>query len=486
LIPVKVPAAGRPQTAAMVTTIPAGAVEFDLELLARYDVAGPRYTSYPTAPSFRDEFGEREYRDCLRETNQEPIPRPLSLYVHIPFCESPCFYCGCTRLITRDHSHAARYLDRLQYEIALQGALFDGDRTAVQLHLGGGTPNFLDPDELSRLVRSLGAGFRLEKDDDERDFSIEIDPRCQDPRSIAHLAEIGFNRVSFGVQDFDPVVQRAINRIQPVAQTRACVEASREAGIRSVNLDLIYGLPKQRASTFARTLETVVSLRPERIALYAYAHLPQRFKAQRQIESGDLPRPAVKLALLGMAIEAFTDAGYRYIGMDHFALPSDRLARALDAGTLHRSFQGYSTHGECDLVGLGMSAISHVGGCFAQNARTLPAYYQALLRGRLPIVRGLTLDEDDRVRGEVIQAVMCRNRIDFEPIERQFGIRFWDYFEREYEPVRRLARDGLVEFDPCGIAVTPRGRLLLRVIAMAFDSSFRRAEGAAAGFSRVI
>jgi oxygen-independent coproporphyrinogen III oxidase len=469
----------------MVAPIPAGTVEFDPELLARYDVVGPRYTSYPTVPNFRDDFGERDYRDCILESNQQPIPRPLSLYVHIPFCESPCFYCGCTRLITRDHGNAARYLDRLQYEIAMQGALFDSDRTAVQLHLGGGTPNFLDTDELSRLMRSLGAGFRLETAD-ERDFSIEIDPRHQAPEEIAQLAQIGFNRVSLGVQDFDPAVQRAINRIQPVAQTRDCVEAAREAGMRSVNLDLIYGLPKQKPAIFERTLETVLELRPERIALYAYAHLPERFKAQRQIEARHLPHPAVKLALLGMAIRAFSDAGYRYIGMDHFALPDDPLARALDTGALHRNFQGYSTHGECDLIGLGMSAISHVGNCFAQSARTLPGYYQALLRGRLPIVRGLELDQDDLLRGEVIQAVMCRNRIDYEPIERQFGIRFWEYFNREYEPVRRLAADGLVEFDACGFAVTPRGRLLLRVIAMAFDASFRRADAAAAGFSRVI
>jgi oxygen-independent coproporphyrinogen-3 oxidase len=469
----------------MVEPFPAGKVEFDPALLARYDVAGPRYTSYPTAPSFREDFGEREYRACVRDSNEEPIPRPLSLYVHLPFCESPCFYCGCTRVITRDHRKAGLYLESLDYEIAMQGALFATDRAAVQLHLGGGTPNFLDPDELAHLVRSLAAGFRLSTSE-HRDFSIEIDPRYQDPAAIARLAAIGFNRVSFGVQDFDPAVQRAINRIQPLEQTRACVEAANAAGMRSVNLDLIYGLPKQRVSTFARTLEHVVALRPQRIALYGYAHMPERFKAQRQIEAADLPSPAAKLALLDMAIRAFSGAGYRYIGMDHFALPDDSLARALEAGTLHRNFQGYSTHGDCDLVGLGVSAISRVGGCFSQNERVLPDYYEALARGQLPVARGLVVDEDDLVRAEVIQALMCRNRVDFEPIERRFGIRFGDYFERELAQLRKLAADGLVEYDPCGIAVTPRGRLLMRVIAMAFDAGQRRPAAAAAGFSRVI
>jgi len=469
----------------MVALNPVGAVEFDPELLARYDVVGPRYTSYPTAPNFRDDFGEREYRESLRESNEEPIPRPLSLYVHVPFCESPCFYCGCTRLITRDHGHAARYLDRLEYEIALQGSLFDADRAAIQLHLGGGTPNFLDNDELSRLIRALGTGFRLETGDN-RDFSIEIDPRFENPDAIVQLAGLGFNRVSLGVQDFDAEVQRAINRIQTVAQTRACIEAAREAGMRSVNLDLIYGLPKQQPDSFARTLETVVALRPERIALYGYAHLPGRFKAQRHIKASDLPSPAVKLGLLGMAIEAFTDAGYRYIGMDHFALPSDPLARALDAGTLQRNFQGYSTHGECDLVGLGMSAISHVGGCFAQNTRTLPAYYQALQERRLPIVRGIALNDDDVLRAEVIQSVMCRNGVEFEPIEHRFGIRFGDYFEAELDRMAELEADGLAELGARQIRVTARGRLLLRVVAMAFDAGCRQPAVDAARYSRVI
>jgi oxygen-independent coproporphyrinogen-3 oxidase len=467
------------------TPLAVPAVEFDSALLGRYDVVGPRYTSYPTAPSFREDFGEREYRRCAADSNGDPIPRPLSLYVHIPFCESPCFYCGCTRLVTRDHGNTPRYLEHLEREVALQAALFDPDRAVVQLHLGGGTPNFLNESELARLVRALGSGFRLEQGE-ERDFSIEIDPRHADPILISCLAELGFNRVSLGVQDFDPAVQQAVNRIQPVGQVREAIEASREAGMRSVNLDLIYGLPRQTPDSFARTLETVVELRPERIALYAYAHLPERFKAQRQIAARDLPAPAVKLALLGAAIRAFAQAGYRYIGMDHFALPDDPLARAQDAGTLQRNFQGYSTHGHCDLVGLGVSAISHVDSCFAQNSRDLAGYYQLLEQGKLPIVRGILLEAEDLLRAELIQSVMCRNRIDFRAIERRFGIDFGAHFAAELERLRALEADGLVELDERGLQVTPRGRLLLRVVAMAFDASFQRPEAPVRGFSRVI
>jgi oxygen-independent coproporphyrinogen-3 oxidase len=469
----------------MTTPAPARQVEFDAALLARHDVTGPRYTSYPTAPSFREDFRDRDYRAFARASNEDPIPRPLSLYVHVPFCESPCFYCGCTRVITRDHGNAAYYLDYLEREIMLQSALFDPDRPVVQLHLGGGTPNFFDADELSRLVSALAAGFQLEPDDG-RDYSIELDPRHAPAALVGRLVELGFNRVSLGVQDFDPAVQQAINRIQPLSQTQEAIEAARAGGMKSVNLDLIYGLPRQRPESFARTLETVVGLRPERIALYAYAHLPQRFKAQRQIDAADLPAPAVKLTLLGMAIRAFEDAGYRYIGMDHFALPDDPLARAQAAGTLHRNFQGYSTHGQCDLIGLGMSAISHVDDCYAQNARDLPGYYQALDQARLPIARGIAIDADDRIRADLIQDVMCRGRVDFAAVERRFDIRFRERFEPEFAELRALAADGLVTLDDRGVTVTPRGRLLLRVVAMAFDATFRRSVTPVRAFSRVI
>ena len=467
----------------MVAPTSSATVEFDAELLTRYDVAGPRYTSYPPAPSFREGFGEREYRASARAS--DPVARPLSLYVHIPFCESPCFYCGCTRVITRDHGNSARYLEQLKHEIALQGSLFDRDRPAVQLHLGGGTPNFLAADELAGLMGALAASFNLDENEG-RDYSIELDPRHAAPALIASLADLGFNRVSLGVQDFDPAVQQAINRIQPFDMTRRAIEAARDAGMRSVNLDLIYGLPKQVPESFSRTLEKVIALRPERIALYGYAHLPGRFKAQRQIRAADLPPPSVKLSLLGMAIHAFTDAGYVYIGMDHFALPDDPLARALEAGTLQRNFQGYSTHGECDLVGLGVSAIGHVNDCYVQNARDLPGYYDLLARGQLPIVRGIRLAGEDFLRAELIQAVMCRNRIDFDVFERHYAIRFEELFARELAELRALAADGLVEIGDRSVTVTPRGRLLLRVVAMVFDASCQRASPAAAGFSRII
>jgi oxygen-independent coproporphyrinogen III oxidase len=464
----------------------AASVEFDAGFLARYDVVGPRYTSYPTAPGFRPDFGERQYRDAARDSNEDPIPRPLSLYVHLPFCESPCFYCGCTRVITRNHANSALYLQHLEREIALQGALFDADRAVVQLHLGGGTPNFLGGAELDRLISALGAAFRLEPGAAGRDYSIELDPRYLASGQMERLAALGFNRVSLGVQDFDPAVQRAINRLQPAAMTEAAVAAARDAGMRSVNLDLIYGLPKQTPASFARTLEQVVGLRPERVSLYAYAHLPERFKAQRQINADELPPPAVKLSLLGTAIRALADAGYGYIGMDHFALPHDALAMAQRTGTLQRNFQGYSVHGDCDLVGLGVSAIGHVDDCYAQNERDLPAYYQRLEHGQLPIARGLALDAEDRLRADVIQSVMCRGSVDFGSIEQRFAVRFAEHFAPELGQLRTLEADGLVELDARGFTVTPRGRLLLRIVAMVFDAGFRQARAQSTAFSRVI
>ena len=423
----------------MGSLFPDYAVEFDAGLLERYGVVGPRYTSYPTAPNFSDDFGEAQYRECARDSNDDPIPRPLSLYFHIPFCESPCFYCGCTRIITRDHRNTAAYLEHLGLEVKLQSALFDRDRPVLQLHLGGGTPNFLGVDELARHMAAVSAGFSLEQGE-ARDFSIELDPRFLAPGYLAALGQLGFNRASFGVQDFDPAVQQAINRIQPLEQTRDAVEAARDAGLRSINLDLIYGLPRQNTDGFARTLENVIALRPDRIALYSYAHLPQRFKAQRQIVASELPTEARKLSLLGMAIRAFGDAGYRYIGMDHFALPDDALSRAQDAGTLQRNFQGYTTHGDCDLIGFGMSAIGHVDDSYAQNARELDRYYGALDGGRLPIVRGIRLNDDDLLRAELIQSIMCHGGIDVPAVERRFGIRFEERFPHELTAPRGARR----------------------------------------------
>lgn len=441
---------------------------FDATLLSRYDKAGPRYTSYPAAPQFHAGFGEPQFREEARRSNARSQPRELSLYVHVPYCFSPCFYCGCNRVITRDRTKARSYIERLVREIELVGPLFDRARKVVQLHLGGGTPNFLSPAELGELIECLGRHFAF-AEPAARDFSIELDPRFIDTGDIAALGTVGFNRASLGVQDLDPEVQRAVNREQSTDQTFEIIGACRANGFRSVNIDLIYGLPKQSLEGFGRTLDTVLAARPDRLAIYGYAHLPDLFKAQRQIDAADLPSAEGKLALLRLAIERLTGAGYRYIGMDHFALPSDELAEAQEAGGLHRNFMGYTTHADCDLIGLGVSAISHVADSFSQNARDLRSWEAALDAGRLPVWRGMTLDADDVLRGEAIQALMCQGEIDIERLEERFDINFDAYFSDALAKLKPLQADGLVSVKPGRIAATSRGRLLLRIIAGCFD-----------------
>lgn len=442
---------------------------FDRELVARYDVSGPRYTSYPTAPQFRSDFGENELRHEILASNEDPIPRDLSVYVHVPFCLSPCFYCGCARIITHDRGKAGSYLARLYREIEMVSALVARDRSLAQLHFGGGTPNFLAADQLAELIDTLGRHFTFSRRAD-REFCVEIDPRFCDGDYIRRIAAAGINRLSIGVQDFDPDVQRAINRVQSVEQTRAVMDAAREAGVRSINLDLIYGLPKQTLDSFARTLERVIALRPERIAAYGYAHLPDRFPAQKQIDKFDLPDANSRLGLLQLACERLSAAGYRYIGVDHFALPEDDLARAADAGTLQRNFQGYSTHAASDLLGFGMSAISHVGDTFSQNAKDLPGYHGALDQGHLPTARGLRRSDDDRLRADAIERLMCDGELDIPAFEARHLVYFAQYFRRSLDRLAPLAADGLVECSPERIAVTPRGQFLLRNIAMCFDA----------------
>ncbi|HEX7916899.1 oxygen-independent coproporphyrinogen III oxidase, partial [Rudaea sp.] len=449
------------------------AAAFDADLIARYDVAGPRYTSYPTAPNFRNGFGEETLRGIARASNEDPIPRRLSLYVHVPFCTSPCFYCGCTRVITRDRSKADVYLARLYREIELTAPLFDRDRPLVQLHFGGGTPNFLDAAQMAELLDSLAAHFSFSHEA-EREFGIELDPRWCGPDYVRMLAAHGFNRVSVGIQDFDPVVQAAINRIQSVEQTRAVLDAAKASSFRSTSVDLIYGLPKQTPQNFRRTLEQVIALAPDRIATYAYAHLPERFPAQRQIEAADLPSAAARLELLALTVETLTAAGYRYIGMDHFARPDDDLARAQDADTLQRNFQGYSTCANCDMVGLGVSSISHIGASFSQNARDLVSYYARLDAGRLPVVRGIELDEDDLLRADVIQQLMCHGLLDIPAFEARHRINFAAYFVADLARLRALAGDGLIAVEPARLVASPRGRFLLRNIAMCFDAHLHR------------
>ena len=443
-------------------------ISFDAGLLRRYDRPGPRYTSYPTAPQFNADFGEAALREVARASNEDPIPRPLSLYVHVPFCFSPCFYCGCNRIITRDLSRGRAYLERLEREIALMAPLFDRDREVIQLHFGGGTPNFLDAAQLCGVVETLRGAFRF-ADSDDRDISVELDPRFCNPADMPVLAAAGFNRTSLGVQDFDPTVQDAVNRIQSVEETRAIVDACRGAGMRSVNIDLIYGLPGQSLDGFRRTLDTVVAMRPDRLAVYSYAHLPHIFKPQKQIDDALLPDPDTKLALLQAAVEQLTAAGYVYIGMDHFALPDDELAVAQARGGLHRNCMGYSTHAVSDLVGLGVSAISHIGNSFSQNPRDLPSWEIALDEGRLPVFRGMRMDEDDEIRADLVQSLMCQGEVRVRAFQERHGIGFAEYFADDLQRLWPLADDGLVEVGPEAIRATPRGRLLLRNIAMCFD-----------------
>ncbi len=457
---------------------------FDPALITRYDSAGPRYTSYPTAPQFRADFDEATLRAVIRASNEEPIPRPLSLYVHVPFCLSPCFYCGCNRVITHDVSKADRYLERLYREIELMAPLFDRDRPVRQLHFGGGTPNFLDLPRMRELMESLARHFSFSHES-RREYGIELDPRFADGDYVRGLAELGFNRVSVGIQDFDPLVQQAVNRIQSVAQTREVLEAARASGFVSASVDLIYGLPRQTVAGFDRTLGEVIALAPNRVAVYGYAHLPTLFKAQRQIEANELPDPATRLALFGRALERLTAAGYVYVGMDHFARADDELVRAQRAGTLQRNFQGYSTHGDCDIVGLGVSAIGRIGDSYSQSARDLTGYYAALDAGRLPIVRGLALDADDVIRRELIGELMCHGVLDMQAFGARHRLRFEDYFAAELRRLQRLADDGLVVVSERTIQVSSRGRLLLRSIAMCFDAYLDQ-QVAPARYSRTI
>lgn len=455
----------------------------DADLLKQYDRPGPRYTSYPTAPQFSDNFTAMDLREVIQRSNEDPIPRALSLYVHVPFCASPCFYCGCNRIITRDQQRGDKYLVDLKKEVAMLAPLFDGDREVIQLHFGGGTPNFLSPAQIGDFVDFLQKQFQFSTSAN-RDISIEIDPRCVKPDDIAALATAGFNRASLGVQDFDPDVQAAVNRIQSVEQTLAVIQACRDSGFRSVNVDLIYGLPKQSLAGFGKTLDTVISARPDRIAVYSYAHMPQLFKPQRQLDETQLPSADVKLSLLQLAIEKLLQAGYCYIGMDHFALPDDELALAQTQGNLHRNFMGYTTHADSDLLGLGVSSISHIGESFSQNPRDLPSWEAALEAGRIPTWRGMHLNEDDVIRADLIQRWMCQGEIDIRKFEDRHDIYFHPYFSKDLQKLQSLADDGLVTISRTHLKATSRGRLLLRIIASCFDHYL--SAGSVTQFSKAI
>jgi len=454
------------------------------DLLRKYDVPGPRYTSYPTADRFVEAFGSSDYEQALSQRRDGPaaMALPLSLYVHVPFCESLCYYCACNKIITKHHERAAPYLRYLTREVELHTQALGTGQPVSQLHLGGGTPTFLSDDELRQLMAMLRRSFAIAPG---AESSIEIDPRTVTTERLQFLFDLGFNRISYGVQDFDPDVQKAVHRVQPYEQVAALMEDARRIGFDSVNMDLIYGLPRQTPESFARTLHQVSTLRPDRIALYAYAHLPERFKPQRRIISAELPGAAGKVSMLSQALASFLSSGYVYIGMDHFALPEDALAVAKRQGRLHRNFQGYSTQADCDLIGLGVSAIGKVGATYSQNAKTMDEYCDMLDQGKLPVVRGLALSRDDLARRAVIMALMCQGQVVFESIELAWLLDFKAYFAAEMEQMRQLQEQGMVIIDDEGIQVTAQGWFFVRGVAMQFDK-YLQADRNRTRFSRII
>jgi len=454
----------------------------DEQLLRRFDVPGPRYTSYPTADRFVEAFSSEDYIQALEQRRAGSMALPLSLYVHVPFCESVCYYCACNKVITKHHDKAAEYLRYLSRELELQVEHFGRGHNVSQMHFGGGTPTFLSDAELEDLLNMIRRHFNLVPGGE---FSIEVDPRTVTVARLEHLYRLGFNRLSFGVQDFNPAVQKAVHRVQPAQQVFDLVAAARQIGFESVNVDLIYGLPLQTPETFRHTLEQVCQLRPDRVALYAYAHLPARFKPQRRIVPAELPSPAEKLSMLSQSLDQFSEAGYVYVGMDHFALPDDALAVAKRQGRLHRNFQGYSTQPDCDLIALGVSAIGRIGATYSQNAKTLEEYYDTLDQGRLPIVRGLALNRDDILRRSVIMSVMCQGEIEFESISLAHLIDFQSYFARELERLRDFEALGLLKITPTSVEVTSSGWYLVRAIAMVFDK-YLRVDQDRARFSKII
>lgn len=451
-------------------------IEISEDLIRRFDSLGPRYTSYPTADRFQTDFGANDYlcalegrrtaNASLAASHASPAQVPLSLYIHIPFCASLCYYCACNKVITQDRGKSTTYLQYLQKELDLIRPHLSQRESISQLHLGGGTPTFLNDDELSFLMLMLRRKFDFT---DDAEISIEIDPRTVNRTTLELLRELGFNRISLGVQDFDDEVQKAIHRLQPYPLVERTVLDSRELGFGSTNFDLIYGLPKQTIDSFSRTLDSVLALAPERIALYNYAHLPSRFKAQRLIAAEDLPSAEQRLQIFLMSLQRLLAAGYVYIGLDHFAKPSDSLALAALDHSLHRNFQGYTTRAECDLIGLGVSAIGKIGGAYVQNCRELKDYYAALDEGRLPVEKGLHLNQDDVLRKEVIMSLMCSQPLDFQQIERDYHINFKEYFAAELAQIQTYAESGLIDLDQRGVRITPKGRLFVRAVGMAFD-----------------
>ncbi|OPX56738.1 oxygen-independent coproporphyrinogen-3 oxidase [Oceanospirillum multiglobuliferum] len=442
-------------------------IEWDHDLIQRYNISGPRYTSYPTAVQFTDQFDEAAYKAAAQRSVE--ANGPLSLYFHIPFCDTICFYCGCNKIATKDTAKAQPYLSRVYKELAMQAELSGGkSRLVKQLHWGGGTPTFLSHEQMRELMAETRKYFDLQGND-EGDFSIEIDPREATGETMALLREIGFNRVSLGVQDFDPAVQKAVNRIQSIEMTQDILDHSRRLGFRSLNIDLIYGLPLQTVESFSNTLEIIIKMSPDRISVFNYAHLPERFKPQRRIKSDELPSPEVKLEILQHTINRLIEAGYVYIGMDHFAKPDDELAIAQRNGKMHRNFQGYTTHSDCDLIAMGVSSISQQANTYSQNAYTIESYQEAIDAGNLPVIKGIELSEDDILRRSVINQLICHFELDGDQVSQEFGIDFATYFSEELEFLDQHCKDGLLVKEGNRLTVTPSGRLLIRAVCMAFD-----------------
>ncbi|MDO6563498.1 oxygen-independent coproporphyrinogen III oxidase [Amphritea sp. 1_MG-2023] len=457
-------------------------IKWDLDLIRRYDLSGPRYTSYPTAIQFNPELSATDLVNTARQSADSHAP--LSLYVHIPFCAHVCYYCACNKVITRNRNKAQPYLDTLYQEMAQLAEWYSDNRSVEQLHLGGGTPTFISNEQMIELMLKLRQNFNL-LDDDSGDYSIEIDPREVDHEKLKVLREIGFNRVSFGVQDLEQRVQQAVNRVQPVEEIADVLNESRRLGFRSINIDLIYGLPHQTLESFNATLDTIIELSPDRLSVFNYAHMPDRFRSQNHIKAEDLPNPNIKLAILETTISKLIAAGYVYIGMDHFAKPDDELARAQQSGKLHRNFQGYTTHSDCDLVAMGVSSISQIGDVYYQNEHDMSAYTAAVNANNDAIKRGVTLSADDHIRRAVITQLICHFELNMTEIEQQFKLSFADYFATELNDLKKFSVDGLIKLSNNTLQVTPAGRLLIRRICMAFDAYIPKQE-VGKSFSRII
>lgn len=457
-------------------------LEWDLDLIKRYDLSGPRYTSYPTAIQFDSELSSEQLVSTAQATAD--TDSPLSLYVHIPFCTHVCYFCACNKIITRNKKRAEPYLEYLYKEASKLGELYSNQRIVNQLHLGGGTPSFISDEQMAALLDHLRQHFIL-RDDNKGDYSIEIDPREADAKRVRTLADLGFNRISLGVQDIDRKVQEAVNRVQPIELSEEIILSAREAGIKSINTDLIYGLPHQTIDSFDKTLERVIELTPDRLSVFNYAHMPDRFRTQKHINDADLPSPQDKLIILENCINRLLAAGYIYIGMDHFAKPEDELSIAQREGHLHRNFQGYTTHSDCDLVAMGVSAISQIGDTYYQNEHDLQAYQNAVADRDLAIRRGVILNQDDKIRRQVITQLICHFELNPTSIEQQFGIKFEEYFASELETLSQFQQDGLVSWQQNILVVTPAGRLLIRRICMCFDAYIPKQQSKQT-FSRII